>query len=246
MFGPYISSLPGYGPYAEGILKVGITESITVAQVLPTGTTIWGENVPYPWDWTPAQLSFASTSPNDTFGGSGANVLYVSGLDMNYLTVNETIQLNGTTPVITQNTYTRVNECFVALSGASTWNEGIIRGTSGADVAVRVDIFTARSNQAVYTIPGDWANGGLLLRYWSDMSNKQVAVAISRLKFRLPGSNTWQILGGFAASNNSGVVDYIAQVPLPLPPLTDFDGVLTDLSTNGISMIATLEFMRHS
>ena len=245
MLGAHASNLPGRRPFiTNGVLRVGITESIATTDIVLGGTTIWGENTPYNWNFSPGQLSVVSTLAVDTAGGTGARSLYIGGLDADFNSISEIIPMAGLTPSVTTKTFARVNEMFVTESGSLTWNSGIIRASIGGSVVARIDAATSRSNQCTWTVPGDWKQGAVLLRYWSDMSNKQTAVAVSRLKFKLPDSNTWQLLGGFATGSSSGVADYISQVPLPIPPKTDLQGVLTDLSTSGVSVVSTMEFIR--
>ena len=84
------------------------------------------------------------------------------GLDANYLKINETVQLNGQTPVPTVNQYLRVFRAYVVESGTTQTNEGGIYIGSGA-VAVGVndnpfayiDPLYGQTMMAIYTIPAN-------------------------------------------------------------------------------------------
>lgn len=110
----------------------------------------------YYWIPTTTTLDIVSTSTNDTSGGSGANTVIIDGLDANHEIVNETITLNGTTPVTTVNSYLRLNSAFVVTAGTTQRNEGSIDISSGGNT-VGVIVFdkegTNKLQQAIYTVP---------------------------------------------------------------------------------------------
>lgn len=75
----------------------------------------------------PFQLAVASENANDTFGGSGAMVVAVRGLDLNFEFRNEVLVLAGQTPVVSAFTdWFRVNEIVCIRAGSADRNEGRI------------------------------------------------------------------------------------------------------------------------
>jgi len=63
------------------------------------------------------RMSVSSNNVNDTAAGTGAWKLWLLGLDENYLEIDETIDLNGTTPVLTRKRWIRINRAIVTDSG---------------------------------------------------------------------------------------------------------------------------------
>jgi len=84
---------------------------------------VWDGNGPYSYLNSAQQLKVVSTSPNDTYGGSGTNVIYLEGLDANYRDLDETVVLSGTTPATTAGSFLRV---FKATAVAGGENQGTI------------------------------------------------------------------------------------------------------------------------
>lgn len=78
-------------------------------------------------------LSFASTSANDTIAGTGARTIIVIGLDTNGLEIFEFLNLNGQTEVDTTLQYTKMNEFFITAAGTGNANLGIIYCSDNTD-----------------------------------------------------------------------------------------------------------------
>ena len=75
---------------------------------------------------SPERMSIVSTSDADVFGGGGgANTILVYGVDGDWNEVIETVELNGTTPVLTIATMLRVNFLLTASTGGQG-NDGDI------------------------------------------------------------------------------------------------------------------------
>ena len=92
-------------------------------------------------------LSVASTSVNDASAGSGAQLLLITGWDINFnrITVNnfvdscgilqygEIVSLNGQTEVDTTSSFFRIESVVVLTAGSSEANEGTIYISDNAD-----------------------------------------------------------------------------------------------------------------
>lgn len=237
-YGVFTNSLPVKNGINPGVLQVGVMEDVSAAAVSGGNITVWSLNTLYPWDWTPAQLSFTSTSAADTLAGTGAQRVLVEGLDENLEEISETLDLSGVTPAVTVSTYARVNSA-TCLSGSGGTNAGSISGKSGADTAVYIHTEHGHSMQSVFTVPLNWKNGAILHRYWADRSSKQTGAAVSRLYLRTPGTGTWQLVGGFATYNSPANYTTVAQVHVP--PGTDIHGALSDLDTQNDTIVTGLE-----
>ena len=78
-------------------------------------------------------LDIVSDSANDTVAGTGARVLLITGIDENNLAVEETLVMNGVTPVTTTNSYLGVNRIVVVSSGSVGANDGNITADDTSD-----------------------------------------------------------------------------------------------------------------
>jgi len=74
-------------------------------------------------------LNIVSNNPNDTFLGTGARTLFIEGLDILGNFIFEIVEMNGTTNVVTVNSYNRVNDLKVITAGATEFNQGSITAT---------------------------------------------------------------------------------------------------------------------
>lgn len=172
-------------------------------------------------------MEIVSTSVNDTFGGTGAQVIVIQGLlDQDFAeSPNVVIQLNGTTPVsLGIITYARMRISRVVLFGSLGTNEGTItirHTTTTTNIFTEMLPSYGTSFNAAYTVPA--GKVAILLNYWSSLSDKQNVFARIRAKSRLFGS------GGFvveeevevASSGNSYITREFIGGSIPLPGKTD-------------------------
>ena len=107
-------------------------------------------------------LDIVSDSANDTNGGTGANSIFIDGIDTNYDRITETINLNGLTAVTTANSYRFINYITVELSGSAQSNVGTITATFNTTGNIGGQILPGRgtTTQAMYQIPRNYT--GLL------------------------------------------------------------------------------------
>ena len=125
---------------------------------IDTGTVpqdIWNGGGLYPWMTAATTLQLVSTSASDIADGVGARNVIVSGLDANYASIQETVTLNGLTPVTLVNQFLRVNSMIVMSAGNAEGNVGTLNLTrvSGGNLQCRIDPMDGISRQAVYTVP---------------------------------------------------------------------------------------------
>lgn len=103
-------------------------------------------------------ISVFSSSASDTAAGAGARTIRISGLDANYNVVQETVTLNGVTPVATVATFIRAHTATVLTSGSSNLalNVGTItirHTTTTANVFLSMVPGTNQTNCSAYTVP---------------------------------------------------------------------------------------------
>lgn len=110
-----------------------------------TFQTIWNDGGQYVHPSTAVQVSCVSTSASDTMA------ILVSGLDANYETIAEIVQLNGTTPVTTTNSFYRINSATI-LSGS---NVGDITVSESSTIYAYIEATLGTTQACVYTVPAD-------------------------------------------------------------------------------------------
>jgi len=111
-------------------------------------------------------LEVASTDVDDDGApvDTGARTIRIEGFDASYDALDETVIMNGQTPVVTAGVFLGVNDVFVLTAGASLGNEGIISvaddstdWTTGAPdtaaaVQAKIAVAAGRAEQAIYTV----------------------------------------------------------------------------------------------
>jgi hypothetical protein len=120
---------------------------------------IWDGGGNYTFLDTAETMTIVSTSDDDTLNGSGAWNLIVYGLDSDWKEVSEYIILDGTTPVITTNSFLRVFRAHIVNSGnpdpIGDGNLGniTITSTGSTTLQAQIGIGNGQTLMCVYTIP---------------------------------------------------------------------------------------------
>jgi len=177
---------------------------------------------------TPEQIEVVSDNANDTAAGSGARSVTVFGLDENFLQATETIALNGTTPVVSVGTFSRVHSAFVASSGSTNqaFNAGIItvrHTTTTANVFLTIQAGRNQSNAAVFTVPDGKVGVVVNLRVEVDRAN---ASSISGFLWVREDGKCPRYRRPFTASNSSVFIEE-PYGGLVFPSKTDLGVVVT-------------------
>lgn len=134
--------MPGKEPvYIDGYnAAVGTTkEVVRIASVAGA----------YPYLTSNTTLNLSSTDSDDVGGGTGARTVYIEGYELvagEWIDINDTVTLNGATPVNTNVQFYRMNEVRVETVGATGSNEGVITLQSGATVMATIN-FAAGSGE---------------------------------------------------------------------------------------------------
>lgn len=105
-----------------------------------------------------------SDSANDTVAGTGARSVRVIGLDEGWNMIAEEVNLNGTTPVLTANTYRRIHSARVTSAGSSGVNAGQItarQSTTTSAVFFNMIAGLNQTNEMVFTIPSGYTGYAL-------------------------------------------------------------------------------------
>lgn len=93
---------------------------------------IWTIGGTYPWPTSANTLELISSSANDTAAGSGAQTVTIYGLDNNFVEIEETVTMNGTSAsTATSQSFRRVYRVNVATVGT-------YGGTNAGTITCRV------------------------------------------------------------------------------------------------------------
>ncbi len=134
---------------------VGYNPSLTLATI---EETIWDTGGVYQWIDIPSQLSIVSDNVNDDWGGSGAQSVRLYGLNSDWDMITEDVQLNGTTPVSTAQTYQRIHQMTIpAIEGGGAKDAiGTIAAKIGATVHAQIINGNNQTLMALFTVPRNY------------------------------------------------------------------------------------------
>jgi len=118
--------------------------------------TIWDGGGLYPFQTSALAMSVVSTDANDDIAGTGARTIIVQGLDSNYDEVEETVELDGITPVTTVNQYLRVFRAKVLTAGSGGTQAGDIIISNGGTTYAQMLNGNNQTLMAVYTVPRNY------------------------------------------------------------------------------------------
>jgi hypothetical protein len=110
------------------------------------------------WELDAAYVYLASAEPlsvvSSVAGDTGVTIKII-GLDTNYEVLEEVVPLDGTdatTPVITNNSFLRVND-VVTIAGNATGNVTLTGSVTTSTTVARMDAGTGRNQSSIYTVP---------------------------------------------------------------------------------------------
>tara|TARA_B100000035_G_scaffold245471_1_gene214096 strand:- start:261 stop:1061 length:801 start_codon:yes stop_codon:yes gene_type:complete len=111
-------NLNGAYDYCNRVSIVGFSNDIDV-----TFSDVGGA---FNYDTVGAQLSCVSTSAQDAITGTGIQVLYLEGLDLDYNEIADVVVMNGLTPVLTAQTFLRLKRVRLVQAGSGKTAAGTI------------------------------------------------------------------------------------------------------------------------
>lgn len=183
-------------------------------------------------------ISVFSDSANDASGGSGARTVRMIGLDTNFNQVEETVTLNGVTPVVTTQTFKRLHTASVLTSGSSNaaFNAGTItfrHTTTTANVFLVMAVGRNQTNCSAYTIPA--GKTGYLQRVTSSILRGGATASVdAQLYIRANGASP-RLRRPFSVSNTAGYADDIYG-GLSMAEKTDIVLRVTTASANNLDV----------
>jgi hypothetical protein len=122
--------------------------------------TIWDGATIYSYLSTATKLKISSSSADDSYTGTGAQLLFIAGLNENWDYTTEIIQLNGQTVVETENTYIRIFRGVVLKAGSGVTAAGYIYAGTGTvtegvptNKYIKINIGNNQTQMAMLSIP---------------------------------------------------------------------------------------------
>ena len=187
-------------------------------------------------------VTIVSDNVNDSIAGTGARVVVLIGLDVNFIQQTETISMNGLTPVTSTLKYLRMTTSIVTQAGSNGFNEGDIIVAQQTDPTIEfthIEIGNNRSLNSAYTIPS--GKVGYISSGFATLSKKQGSVCEVKVLSRIQGS-VFQIAEWFSLhSQGSSYIQRPFNIPLVgLPSGADI-AILANTDTNGVAVSAGLE-----
>ena len=131
-----------------------------------------------------AEVMAVEGGSTDDAGMAGALTVKLIGLDGSFNPVEETVTMDGTTPVDTTATFIRLNRMFVVTAGSGGGNAGIIiaKDTS-ANVIGQIEIGENQTLQTHFTVPA--GKTMIIGKMFGDVGKNDDATF--RLRVRLQG-----------------------------------------------------------
>lgn len=119
--------------------------------------TVWHGSSLYIYLTSGERLYVVSDDVDDTIAGDGARTVTIKGLDTDYNIIQETIEMDGTTHVLTDASFFRVFKAFVATVGATGYNEGTITIKNNAEdnTLSTIIVQESESHACLWTVPAD-------------------------------------------------------------------------------------------
>jgi hypothetical protein len=161
-------------------------------------------------------LTIVSASANDAAAGTGARTILVKGLDANYLEIEETVTLNGTTAVTTTASFLRIHSMSALTAGSGGLASGNITATISSTTYAIISTGYTYSYNCNYTVPAGktaYVIGGSI--------TSSAATILTANFLATPQGKA--ILNMHTMSVYQQPYQHEFYVPLPIPEKTDID-----------------------
>jgi len=123
---------------------------------------VWENNSAYVFPTVASTMLVTSSSASDT-----AVTILISGLDINYARISESVTLTGTSAVTTTNSYFRINS--VVTTAGNAVGTVYVKDAGGVTYA-QITIGSGRTNMSVFTVPAGYTAYLYQIDAWSSTS----------------------------------------------------------------------------
>ena len=214
------SSTPYYVDIAEGHVtdhtRVGVFgHNPDVGTALETVSDLGGL---MPYLPSGSLLQITSDSELDHYTGSGAHILHLTGLDINYESITDDIQMSGSVAVPGIVEFYRIHQCSVTTVGAGGVNAGAIHvnGIGGSIEYRHIEEGMGYSHGANYTVP----SGSSF--YLTNFNATEASTKGSQiLIFVRPFGLSWLAIRAFTLLDS--VISINIPIPYPISAKTDIE-----------------------
>ncbi|KKN10538.1 hypothetical protein LCGC14_1035580 [marine sediment metagenome] len=133
----------------------GTTRSGFNGDVGATTEDVWPPSILHVYLTSSETMDITSDNAADTGVGTGAQTLLISGVDDSFISISETVTMNGVAGVTTVNSYLRINDMFVVTAGSGEANAGIITATATVAGTIQSQMIANANSDSVFqfTIP---------------------------------------------------------------------------------------------
>ncbi|MDB4437369.1 hypothetical protein N9163_00810 [bacterium] len=184
--------------------------------------TVWNDGGNYVYPSSALVMSVVSTSAADTMD------VLISGLDMNYNAISETVTLTGTSAVTTSAAFFRINSAVI-LAGS---NVGDISISNGGTKYAFIEALLGTTQSAIYTVPAGHNLYLVRIDANSATTNGQKYLFIRNVV--TTGGRTLRVSEATFATSQ---VSYDRQVPFKIAEKSDFHfEAKSSSSTNEIAI----------
>ena len=231
---------------ASRVGKFGVNRQIDPGTV-PEDIWVGGGEYQYP---TAAEvLNVMSDNAADDLGGTGLEIMTIVGLDANFDVQAESVTLDGTNTVQTNNEFIRVIRMFGTSWGSSGFNTGtvtVVGDVSGYTVA-QMEPRIGQEEQALTTIP----NGRTaclynyrvsMLRLGGGTASAQAEVQLM-FRYNANASNSgWQVIDTVSpVVRGASTVQREYEPCMPIPERTDIRLEVVYVSTTSTAISGTID-----
>lgn len=107
---------------------------------------------------TASTLSIVSDDVADDSAGTGAQSVFITGIDANRDIQTELVTMDGTTPVVTTTTWLGINRMVIYVAGSSAYNVGNITATAvtGGAVQAKIPATEGTTQQCIFFVPNNY------------------------------------------------------------------------------------------
>lgn len=224
--------------WARRVLASGVNTDLDTASM---PEDVWAGGGLYPFPSAATTLEAVSSSANDTSAGTGMRTMIVQGLDANYAEIQESVTMNGTTPVALANSYLRLNVAAVTSAGSGKTNAGTvtIRETGGGTTRGVMEAGYGNMRQAIYTVPAGYTLMvvSVTLGVVKQASGSAVPHVTGAAYFGSPTGFTRMTQE--LSTEDTPFLNHII-IPAPVPEKWDFSIRITDCSENNVQISANV------
>lgn len=173
-----------------------------------TFETLWNDGGSYVFPSSAVVMSAVSTSASDTMP------VLIAGLDADYNEITETVTLSGTTPVVTTQSFLRINSAVI-LSGS---NVGGISITNGGTKYAFIEAGLGATQSCIFSVPAGYSLFIVRIDVNSATVNPNKYLTIRNVI----GSPNGRQLKVAEATFATSQVSYDRQVPFKIAEKSDF------------------------